>query len=244
MSVAPRICVPTVKFLCSSLEGQSLEMLSGFWRPLIAGKMCLFFSWAQRKLLSLYFTATVFLLLRTTKPYIFHVPLELFPQSFIHKRPQLCKVHLQSCLTKKPIKFIALLSFYLRNKPLCKPSFRFLCHFMIIFIVAKALGLTHGLLFLFKPPWKSSHGKLWIMHMTYAACLSEGTEEPDSNLHFWSCRRETGNFRQEFLGLWGQSKKRKFREAPAEFRIGWKTEDGVQSWPEMKYNPADVTINS
>lgn len=78
---------------------------------------------------------------------------------------------------------------------------------MIFFIVAKGLGLTHGLLFLFKPPWKSSHGKLWIMHMTYAACLSEGTEEPDSNLHFWSCSRDAGNFRQEFLGLWGQTEK-------------------------------------
>lgn len=120
MSVAPRICV---KLLCSSLKWQSLEMLSGFWRPLIAGKTCLFFT--QRKLLSLCFTAMVFLLLRMTKNYIFHVPLELFPQSSIHKKLICVKFTFNPVwLKKKSIKFITFPSCYIRNKPLCWSSFR------------------------------------------------------------------------------------------------------------------------
>lgn len=142
MSVAPRICVPTVKFLCSSLEW---EMLSGFWRPLITGKMCLFFSWARRKLFSLCFLAP-----QDNKNYIFRVPLELFPQNFIYKRPQLCKVHLQSCLAKKALTWLHCYPVTLETNLCASPA--------LDFYVTSELSLL----------WQ----RLWVWHMLCCSFLN------------------------------------------------------------------------
>lgn len=73
------------------------------------------------KLLSLCFTAP-----QDNKNYIFHVPLELFPPSFIYKRPQLCKVHLQSCLAKKSLNLLHCSPVSLETNPCASPALGFM----------------------------------------------------------------------------------------------------------------------
>lgn len=101
MAAAPRICVPVVKFLCSfSPVGEP----GGALRILKAARYrenVFIFQLSTKETPVTGLRCHGFPAPQDNKNYIFHVLLELFPQSFIYERPQLCKVHLQSCLAKK-----------------------------------------------------------------------------------------------------------------------------------------------
>lgn len=146
--------------------------------------------------------------------------------------------------------FIVLLSWWFRKiKHLIFFRLFFISLHLAHFIVSRSLILMHIFLFIFKPPWKRSYTKLWIMHMTYAACLTEEIEEPESSLHFWSwvAGRAENRGSKAWVRSFGDSEVKARggvrsccrRDANYMEHIGC-----AQSWPEIKYNIVIVSITS